>query len=487
MSFADAMRNTGRFVRTENGAVALRTTRDARLDFFSTIGSLREADDDRIHTLFAEAYGQDPLFAVKILFYARDIRGGLGERKTFRTLLRYAADHHPEAIRPNLDLVGVFGRYDDLYTLIGTRLEDEMWAAMKNQFEEDQENLNQGNAISLLAKWIKTADASSKETRRLGILTAQKLGYTVYDFKRIIRHMRRQIGIVEALMSANRWDEISYGAVPSRAMKVYRNAFRKHDENGFARYLSSVEKGEAKIHADTLYPYDIVGAYLRCGDEDRTLEAQWKALPDYVKENTNVLVMADTSGSMACSGGRPLATSVGLAVYFAERNTGMYHNLFLTFSAAPSIVELRGETLFQKVRNTMSAPWGMNTNLEAAFELVLEIAQKAHIPREDMPRAIVIISDMEIDYCGSREWSFYDKMTDRFARAGYQIPNVIFWNVNSLHDTFHADKNRRGVQLASGQSVTVFKQILESLDCTPVEAMEKVIGSERYDCITIGE
>ena len=172
MSFADAMRNTGRFVRTENGAVALRTTRDARLDFFSTIGSLREADDDRIHTLFAEAYGQDPLFAVKILFYARDIRGGLGERKTFRTLLRYAADHHPEAIRPNLDLVGVFGRYDDLYTLIGTRLEDEMWAAMKNQFEEDQENLNQGNAISLLAKWIKTADASSKETRRLGILTA---------------------------------------------------------------------------------------------------------------------------------------------------------------------------------------------------------------------------------------------------------------------------------------------------------------------------
>ena len=200
MSFADAMRNEGRFTRTENGAVALNTTRDARLDLFATIGSLRETDDNRIHTLFAEAYRQEPLAAVKILFYGRDIREGLGERKTFRTILKYAADHYPEAIRPNLDLIGVYGRYDDLYTLIGTRLEDDMWAAMKKQFEEDLRNLHQGNPISLLAKWIKTADASSENTRKLGILTAQRLGYPVYNFKRIVRSMRKQIDVVEARM-----------------------------------------------------------------------------------------------------------------------------------------------------------------------------------------------------------------------------------------------------------------------------------------------
>ena len=138
MSFADAMREEGKFTRTENGAVALNTTSDARLDLFSTIGSLREADENRITTLFAEAYAQDKLFATKIVFYARDIRGGLGERKTFRTILRYMANKHPEALRPNLDLVGVFGRYDDLYELIGTPLEDDMWAAMKKQFEESE-------------------------------------------------------------------------------------------------------------------------------------------------------------------------------------------------------------------------------------------------------------------------------------------------------------------------------------------------------------
>jgi hypothetical protein len=192
--------------------------------------------------------------------------------------------------------------------------------------------------------------------------------------------------------------------------------------------------------------------------------------------------MADTSGSM---NGRPMATSVGLAIYFAERNTGEYHNMFMTFSERPSIIQVKGETLYQKVRNTMNAPWGMNTNLEAAFERVLEIAVRAHIPQEEMPKAIIVISDMEIDRCGNKQWSFYDKMAAKFEKHGYVIPNIIFWNVNSRHDVFHADSSRKGVQLASGQSVTVFKQVLENLGYNPVEAMENVINSERYNCITI--
>ena len=277
MNFAEAMRENGKFTRTENGAVALSTTGDARLDLFGTIGSLREADENRIATLFAEAYAQDKLFATKIAFYARDIRGGLGERKTFRTIIRYMAEKHPEALRPNLDLVGVFGRYDDLYELISTPLEDDMWAAMKKQFEEDLQNLNAGNAISLLAKWIKTADASSPTTRKLGILTAQKLGFPVYNFKRIVRSMRKQIGVVESLMSAGRWDEIKYPEVPSRAMMIYRKAFMKHDSERFGDFINKAEKGEVKINASTLFPYDIVEKILYGRESSNALEAQWKA------------------------------------------------------------------------------------------------------------------------------------------------------------------------------------------------------------------
>ena len=212
MNFAEAIKNETKWTRTENGAVALSTTGTACLDLFGVIGALRGADESRVTSLFEEAYKENPLLATKILFYARDVRGdkettGLGERKVFRTILKYAALHHPECIRPNLDLIGVYGRYDDLYELIGTPLEDEMWAAMKKQFEEDKTNFENGNVISLLAKWIKTADASSKETRRLGIKTAIKLGYSVFEFKRIVRAMRKHLKVVEGLMSTNQWDD----------------------------------------------------------------------------------------------------------------------------------------------------------------------------------------------------------------------------------------------------------------------------------------
>ena len=489
--FAKAARKESVYGRTENGAVALNTTSDARLDLFGVIGALRGADQVRIERLFSEAYRADPLFATKIAFYARDIRGGLGERETFRTIIRYMARMHPEALRPNLDLIGVYGRYDDLYCLIGTPLEEEMWAVMKEQFEEARRSLETGKAVSLLAKWIKTADASSEKTRKLGILTARKLGYSVYDFKRIVRALRRRIGVIETLMTEGRWDEIRYPEVPSRAMMIYRNAFRRHDGERYEQFVNRAVSGQEKIHAGTLYPYDIVekvaprlGFYFSAStlNNDPALEAQWRQLPDYAEPGTNALVIADTSGSMT---GRPMATSVGLAVYFAERNRGAYHNMFMSFSGTSRIQVLRGETLAQKISSINMDDWSNNTNLHAAFEHVLNIAIRNHVPQEEMPKSLIVISDMEIDFCGDRDWTFYEMMEEMYRMNGYIIPNIIFWNVASRNDVFHADKNRKGVQLASGQSAAVFRQVMQTVGMNPVEAMEKIINSERYEAITV--
>lgn len=488
MNFAQAARVNGTMTRTENGAAALNTTGDKCLDLYSTIGALRNAENLRIQRLFGDAYNENPLLATKIAFYARDIRGGLGERRVFRTLLIYMAEYHPEALRPNLDLIGVYGRYDDMYSLIGTPLEDDMWSSMKKQFEEDVQNLHADKAVSLLAKWIKTADASSKETRKLGILTAQKLGYPVYNFKRIVRALRKKIGIIESLMSAGRWDEIEYSQVPSRAMMIYRNAFAKHDEDRYSTYINKAVNGEAKINASTLYPYDLVEKIFRYSwsrnivTEDMAVEAQWRALPNYVEEGSNALVIADTSGSMQ---GRPLNSAVGLAVYFAERNKGAYHNMWMSFSSHPHIHLLKGETLAQKLQSIDLKDWSGNTDLKASFELVLDIALTNHVPADEMPKSLIVISDMEIDYCGNEDWSFYDKMAHKFEKNGYQIPNIVFWNVNSRHDVFHADSSRKGVQLVSGQSASTFKNLISCIGMTPVEAMLKTINSERYEAITV--
>lgn len=491
MNFADALRNESKLTKTENGAVALKTTSNALVDLFGCIGSLRSRTGADVERLFAEAYRVDPLLATKIAFYSRDIREGCGERKVFRTILRYLANYHAEAIKPNLDLIGVYGRYDDLYSLVGTPVEEDMWTAMKKQFDEDVENLKANKCVSLLAKWIKTPDASSANTKKLGCLTAKKLGYSVYDFKRTLRKLRRKIRVVESLMSAGKWDEIEYSNVPSRAMMIYRKAFNRHDETRYTAFIESAVNGDVEIKASTLYPYDIVekfnpGSWRGCNlsyKEKKALEAQWRQLPNYVEEGTNAIVVADVSGSMT---GRPMATSIGLAIYFAERNVGAYHNLFMTFSGSSTIQRVTGDTLEQKIAGLSKADWGMNTNLEKAFLNILHVAVSNKIPADEMVKSIIVISDMEIDSCASRNWVFYDTMREKYAKYGYEIPNVVFWNVNSRHDVFHADATRQGVQLCSGQSATTFKQLMGCVGMTPVEMMMKVINSERYAPITIG-
>lgn len=495
MNFAEAIKNETKWTRTENSAIALNTTSNACLDLFGTIGALRKADEARITSLFEEAYKENPLLATKILFYARDIRGdkettGLGERRVFRIILKYAALHHPECIRPNLDLIGVYGRYDDLYELIGTPLEDEMWATMKKQFEEDRINLEKGNVISLLAKWIKTADASSEKTKQLGIKTAIKLGYSVFEFKRIIRAMRRHLRVVEGLMSTNQWDKIKYSEVPSRAMMIYRNAFKRHDEERFNLFAQKAVTGEEKINSATLYPYDIIERMIdnwnwRCavnGTEENILQAQWDALPNYVEEGTNAIIMADTSGSMS---GRPICTALGLAIYFAQRNVGAYHNLFMTFSSNPRYQKIQGKTLKQIFSNLNYNGWSMNTDCEAAFNLILDTAIKNNVPVNEMPKSLIIISDMEFDYCGNREWTFYDKMRAKFAQYGYEIPTIIFWQVDSRHDVFHADKDRKGVILVSGQSAGTFKNLIGAIGKSPVDFMMEIVNSKRYEPVKV--
>ena len=497
MNFAEAIKNEQKWTRTENGAVALNTTGTALLDLFSTIGALRERKPIEIETMVEEAYKEDALGTVKCVFYARDVREGLGERNTSRIALSYLAKKHPEAVKENIHLIGEYGRWDDVYCLIGTPVEDEMWKVVDKQFREDIINMNANKPISLLAKWLKSVDTSSEESKSLGRYTAEKLHlvndkkdwkrYTPYRF--YLKCMRAYIKVVEKDMCANNWENIQYDEVPSRAAMIYRNAFNKHDNERYSEFINKVNSGEAKINASTLYPYDIIDKYCLhdwysywSKEEDATVEALWANLPNYVQPGTNAIVIADTSGSMS---GRPMNSAVGLAVYFAERNTGAYHNMWMNFSNHPSWQILKGKSLIQKLNSIDMSNWSSSTNMHAAFRLVLETAVKNHIAPEEMPKSIIVISDMEIDYCGYRDWTFYDKMRAEYMQEGYEIPQIIFWNVNSRHDVFHADNSRKGVILCSGQSSTTFKNLINSIGMNPVEYMYSVLNSKRYEAVKI--
>ena len=483
-SFVENLERNTSFTYTENGAICLDSTSNGLLDLFSTIGAIRQSDDNRKKALFDRAVAEDKELAAKILFYGRDVREGLGERQTFRTLLAYAADKYPEIVVPNIPYIGEYGRYDDLYALIDTKCENKMWSYMQKQFVEDCRNMAEGKSVSLLAKWIKTPDASSKTTRALGIRTAVGMGFgkNIPSYKRQLKALRKYIDVVEIKVSANDFSAISYEKVPSNAMTKYRRLFGTKDADRFAKYLEDVASGKKTINASTLFPYDIVEKILYGHENNKVLEAQWNALPNYVEDGTNVLVMADVSGSMY---GRPMASAIGLAMYFAERAKGPFHNKFMTFSHDPKLESIVGADLESKVRNLHDADWGYNTDLDAAFEVILNTAVKSHTPAEELPRALVIVSDMQIDGCVDATDTFYNTWKAKFESAGYEIPNVIFWNVNSMSNTFHADANIVGVQLLSGHATSTFKTLLDNLDKTAVEAMMSVLLSDRYAPIKV--
>lgn len=478
--------------KTENGADARFSTGSKVLDMYGTIGALRNRSEYEIVEKFKASWNEYALLTLKMAFYARNIRGGLGERDTARICLRWVAQNYPETMVKNFENVVKFGRADDLYTFIGTPIEKDMWAFIKATLYKDIERMNEKKSISLMAKWLKSVNTSSKESRKLGAMTAYNLGLSEKEYRKLLAEMRKYIGVLEVAMSSGDWKQVEYSAVPSRAMAKYRKAFKRHDSERFEKFLSRVEKGEVKINADTLYPYDLVKKYLTscwgsCSRDDRVVEAQWKALPNYIDGKNNVLVMADVSGSMYCADARPIASSIGLALYFAEHNQGDFHGLYMTFSRQPNFIKVQdGNTLCQNVKSVLNTGVGYDTNLEAAFDKILDTCIKNNISKEDMPKALVVVSDMQINcYNSGYGLDFVTEMALRFHQKGYTMPKLILWNVEARKDTFLASKNNPYVQFASGSSTSTFKSILESIGMDAYEAMMKTLSNPLYDCVIL--
>lgn len=476
---------------TENGAVARSTTGDCLLDFYALSGAMRSRSEKDILDLFKKAWNENPLYALKTVFMTRDIRGGRGERRTARIILKYLATVAPKTVIKNFDNIMEMGRADDFYEFVGTPIEKDMWKYLSKQIVRDLKNMRAGKPISLTAKWLKSINTSSKESRALGRKTARALGLTEREYRKTLSRLRNYLKVVEVKMSAGEWNDIDYAAVPAIAMNRYRKAFKRHNPSAFDTFIEKVEKGEEKINASTLYPYDLVEKIISSNTywsstvkEDPVVEAQWKALPNYIEGENNVLVMADVSGSMM---GRPIATSIGLAIYFAERNKGAFKNTYMTFTNSPHYIQIQpGQTLSEKVNAVMRTDVGYSTNLERAFMQVLDTAVMNRVPQKDMPKAMVVISDMEIDpYFHGRGLDFVSEMARRFRAAGYQMPRLVMWNVEARANTFHANSTNPYVTFASGQGVAEFKNVLASISLDAYAAMMKALNDERYASVVL--
>ena len=482
---------------TENGAVAYETSGKYLLDFNFKLSQYRNMSVEDIKADFTSVYFEDPLIATKFVFYVGDVRGGLGERKVFNACIEWLADNKPEVALAIIKFIPEYTRWDNLIKLIyNANVNKEVLDIIKSQLRSDLINMKKNKSVSLCAKWMPSINASSKQTKRLAQNICNELGASPKDYRKMLSKLRAYIDIVERKMSANNWSEINYAEVPSQANLKYNSAFLRQDESRRRAYLASLEKGETKINASVVQPHEIVSKYTSgcwgsVNNYDIALEEMWKALPDICIENS--LVVRDGSGSMYSSIGNGRTTcldvSTALAIYCSEHNSKEWENKFITFSANPKFIDLsRCKTLRDKIKKCMDEDDCSNTNIEATMRLILRTAIKNHCSQADMPKNIIIISDMQFDsrtgYWGMN-WNetLFESISKEYEKYGYKLPKICFWNVCSRNfNTIPMQKNELGLVLCSGFSTTNMKMFMSG-KINPYEILLEQINDKRYDVI----
>jgi len=464
---------------TANGAVTNSSSLNKNVDLFFLAGASRGKD---ISALFAGALVEDSEVAVRILQWARDARGGAGERETFRKLFGYLIRSEPALAERVLTKVPEIGRWDDIFIAFGTNLERDALRMIAFALNNVQDGL--------CAKWMPRQGAEANKIRSYMKLTPKQ-------YRKLLVGLSNT---VEQKMCAQDWSGIVYPHVPSVAAGRYQKAFLKHDPSGYAEYKAKLVSGEAKINASVAYPYDVIRS-LRNGDTT-VANAQWKALPNYLEgSDENILPVVDVSGSMsgvAVSGSvTALDVAVSLGLYLSERAGGVFKDQFITFSGVPSLVKLKG-SLSQRFDQMSRAEWGMNTDIKAVFKLVLNAAVKNTVPEAEMPTKILILSDMEFDQCitsggSGRKMGYYSTGGDavnvsamemiekEYAAAGYKMPQIVFWNLNGRTGNSPVTYNKVGAALVSGFSPSIVKSVLGGEEMTPISIMLKTVMTQRYD------
>jgi hypothetical protein len=457
---------------TENGMATNSTSLNSCVDLFFQIGAMRGQDKNRLINSFTKAYAEDALTAMKLLFWARDIRGGAGERQIFRDIVTYLATHRTESLGKNLHLISEYGRFDDLLTLIGTPLESEALRLIK-------EALDANNGLA--AKWMPRPNGSNKAVANV---IRKYLGLSPKDYRQMLAS---KSNTVEQLMCSKEWEKIEYSKLPSKAMSDYMKAFSRNDLERFGNYIKALEKGEVKINAGAVYPYDII-KNLKHG-HTQGANAQWLALPNYMEgSNELVLPLVDVSASMnQIVKDNPnlnvMDVAISLGLYICERNIGPFKDAFLTFTT-DSQLQVVGGSLSERYNQMKDADWDGSTSIESAYRLLLSKAKEFNVPESQMPSMLLILSDMQFNAADEDYNVTAQELAEQmYAEAGYKLPKIVYWNLAARSGDTPVKFDKTGTALVSGFSPSLLKSILVGDNITPIGMMLSVVNSDRYEAI----
>jgi len=456
---------------TDNGMITNPTSLNKCVDLFFSIGSMRGKSKDKVVNLFNEAYNENPLVASKILFWVRDVRSGAGERQTFRDVISFLTTNSPQTVRKNIGLIPEFGRWDDVLVLLGTELEDDMFSLIKTALS---------NGDGLCAKWMPRKGVVANKLRKLFRTTPKQ-------YRKMLVGLTN---VVESKMCAGDWESIEYSKIPSLAASRYQKSFNQNDNERYNEYKKSLQDGTAKVNAGAVYPYDIVKS-MSMGGDNIVSEKQWESLPNWMEGSVErILPVVDVSGSMGVEvGGNPnlscMDVAVSLGMYISERNEGSFKDAFITFSNNPQLQYLTG-SLSERLLQLRRAHWGMSTDLEAVFNLILHQAKMNNVPEGNMPTKILILSDMQFNQATRRDSLGAQSMIEAmYEEAGYTKPNIIYWNLNAKGGNFPVEFDKNGTALVSGFSPSILKSLLGGKNMTPESIMMDTVNDDRYSVVTV--
>lgn len=459
MTLLDALRTKDTV--TANGAVAHSSTLNACLDYFAIAGNRHTSLQQ-----FLAAFAEDPTIALRILFWSRDCRGGAGSRFSFVEIIKYLQENNPSAFSQIFKFIPIYGYWKDIFKNLSPS--KELVSYICDTLIDEQDH-------SLLAKYIPRKGLWFAELRKHMKLSPSEFRHYIVN----------KTQVVENYMCARKWSDIDYSTVPSVANKMYSQAFRKHDCERYVSYISAVNRGEAKINSSVLFPCDLYHAYSTHQIQDDAIIAMWDNLPNFMEGCTDkILPICDVSGSMWSNFGSiyPIDVSVSLGCYLSERNEGIFKDAFMTFSEEPILQYLHGN-IIERFRSLRCADWGRNTNLQRVFDLVLDKAIQNNIPEEEMPTKLLIISDMQFNEA-SRTQTNFEVIQQKYNDAGYEMPDIIFWNVsNYYYNNVPMNVYDKHTSIVSGYSPSILKAVLSGRMITPVSIMLETINSDRYSQI----
>lgn len=476
-------------METENNAPSYSTTGDTLVDLF--FKASRDVEENFLIHLLEQAWKHDSLSTLKIIFYTRNCRGGKGERKVFYTALNWLLETHPDTLEKNFKHIPTFGTYKDLSCLFGTKYEIKILRFIADTLKSDLNLSKENKPITLCAKWVPTEKSSLDRKYNIVNKLCSLLEVSKKQFRsQYLTPLRTYMKVIEQKMCAQQWDEINYEQVPSLAMKKYKKCFTLHDRINYTNYLYQVSTGEKKMNVARLMPHEIVKNYdifENYNTDDDAVNTQWDEFIRQTREKgtfQNSLAIVDVSRSMS---GLPITVSVGLGLLIAELNTGSFHNKWMTFSKNPVLEELNGDTLADKINNMDKYNWSMNTDLIKAFKTILSHAKLFNTPQEQMPKTLFILSDMQFDKaCGRPEKTNWNAINEEYQEAGYERPNIVFWNLNSKYMDFPVpDSSIPKCSLVSGFSADLLELFYDGREMNARQLVEKAIRNKQYDVLVV--